>query len=302
MGCKAATRLEQLDHVGETLEGDDCTHFRALAARALYLSLDRPDVMYSAKELCRDFASPGISSVVKLKRLVRCLVRYPRLVWRYDYCSHHKFLDVMSDTDFGGCLRTRRSTSGGVARLGDHIIKCWSKTQRVVALSSAEVEFTGLCQAAGEGLGLQAICQDLGLPVALRVHSDSSAAIGICRRRGLGRVRHLAVADLWRQDRLRSGDFEVLKVAGSADARDLCTKYLDKATHFKHCTSMGLEFEEGRSVIAPQISQLVVPCPLSSLYDPEEYADCRVLWGGSRSALPLHNVEAFPSRTGTSLP
>ena len=184
----------------------------------------------------------------------------------------------MSDTDFGGCLRTRRSTSGGVARLGSHIVKCWSKTQSVVALSSAEAELTGLCQAAGEGLGLQAICKDLGLDVKLRLHSDSSAAIGICRRRGLGRVRHLAVADVWLQDRLRTGDFEIHKVAGQDNVSDLLTKYLDCPTHMRHCNNLGLEFESGRAAIAPRVSSLVSPGCLSVFYDPESCVGCRRFW------------------------
>ena len=83
----------------------------------MYLSLDRPDMMYSAKELCREFASPTQSSVRKLKHLVRYLVHHPRLVWRFDYAVQQTHLDIMSDTDLGGCLRTRRSTSGVVARL-----------------------------------------------------------------------------------------------------------------------------------------------------------------------------------------
>ena len=178
-------------------------------------------------------------------------------------------------------MRTRRSTSGGVARLGRHIAKCWSKTQSVVALSSAEAEWTGICQAAGEGLGLQALCRDLGFEVALRIHTDSTAAIGICRRRGLGRVRHLAVADLWLQDKLRTKDFQLLKVAGSDNVSDLLTKHLDRSTHMKHLNNLGLEFEEGRAASAPQISSLVVPCQLSHFFDPQEYDDCNVLWGCS---------------------
>ena len=83
------------------------------------------------------------------------------------------------------------------------------QTQAVVALSSAEAELTGLCQAAGEALGLQSLFRDLGFSVSIRLQTDSMAAIWICRRRGLGRVRLLAVADLWLQDRLRSGDFEL---------------------------------------------------------------------------------------------
>ena len=160
---------------------------------------------------------------MKLKRLVRYLVTRPRLVWRFDYEKAATHLDVFSDTDFGGCLRTRRSTSGGVARAGTHVLKCWSKTQSTVALSSAEAELSGVCQAAGEGLGLQAIWRDLGRDLKLRVHSDASAAIGICRRRGLGRVRHLAVADLWIQDRLRTHDFELVKVLGSDNPADMLT-------------------------------------------------------------------------------
>ena len=113
------------------------------------------------------------------------------------------------------------------------------------------------------------------------MRADSSAAISICRRRGLGRVRHLAVADLWLQDRLRTGDFQLLKVADSNNVSDMLTKHLGRATHFKHCEGMGLEFETGRSTVAPQISMFVVPCMLSSLHDPEEFRDCHVLWGCS---------------------
>ena len=110
------------------------------------------------------------------------------------------------------------------------------------------------------------------------MYSGSSAAIVICRRRGLGRVRHLAVADLWLQDRLRTGDFKLLKVAGCDNVSDLLSKYLDKPTHDKHCDNMGLEFEAGRTSTAPQISSIVVACLLSSLCDPDEYADCKILW------------------------
>ena len=45
--------------------------FRALAARALYLSLDRPDTLFAAKELWHDFEAPNKHIVVKLKRVVR---------------------------------------------------------------------------------------------------------------------------------------------------------------------------------------------------------------------------------------
>ena len=56
------------------------TEFRGLAARANYLSLDRVDIQYATKEICRDMAVPKESSMVKMKRLARYLLRCPRQV------------------------------------------------------------------------------------------------------------------------------------------------------------------------------------------------------------------------------
>ena len=75
--------------------------------------------------------------------------------------------------------------------LGRHTIKHWSSTQSSTALSSGEAEFAGVIRGAGQGLGYQALLEDLGIKVPLRVWTDSSAAIGICSRQGLGKMRHL---------------------------------------------------------------------------------------------------------------
>ena len=55
----------------------------------------------------------------------------------------------------------------------------------------------GICRGASHGIGMRSLMQDLGFKWDLELWSDASAAIGICKRRGLGKVRHLAVADLW---------------------------------------------------------------------------------------------------------
>ena len=38
-------------------------------------------------------------------------------------------IEVYSDTDWAGCVRTRKSTSGGALMIGSHITKCRSSTQ-----------------------------------------------------------------------------------------------------------------------------------------------------------------------------
>ncbi len=37
----------------ELLKGDEVREFRGLAARANYLSMDRPDMQFAAREVCR---------------------------------------------------------------------------------------------------------------------------------------------------------------------------------------------------------------------------------------------------------
>ena len=85
IGAKAAKKAERFESAGEILNDAEATTFRALAARANYLALDRPECAYATKELCRFFSSPTHTGVEQLKRLVRYLVGAPRLVWEFDF-------------------------------------------------------------------------------------------------------------------------------------------------------------------------------------------------------------------------
>ena len=82
-------------------------------------------------------------------------------------------------------------------------IKPWSKTQSVIALSSGEAELAAVVRGSTEALGIQAVLEDWGFEVDPEIKSDATAAIGIVQRQGLGRIRHLAVADLWVQQKVR---------------------------------------------------------------------------------------------------
>ncbi len=59
-------------------------------------------------------------------------------------------ITAYSDSDWAGCLRTRRSTSGGVMTLDHSTVGHWSRTQAVVALSSGEAEYYALSHASVE--------------------------------------------------------------------------------------------------------------------------------------------------------
>ena len=255
LGTKAVKTAERLSDASGDLDAESATMYRALSARVNDLANDRPDIAFTAKELCRDFSKPTAKSVEKLKRCVRYLCHKPRLVYNYLFQDPVSQLTTYVDTDFAGDVETRRSTSGGAIFRGSHLLYHWSQTQTTIALSSAEAELSGICKGAAKAIGLRSTMHDLGLDFTLDIQSDAAAAIGICRRRGLGKVCHLAVADLWVQDHLRTGDFSLTKVEGAKNPADILTKFVDRATLEKHLPSLGLEPLEGRPDSAPKIDR-----------------------------------------------
>ena len=88
--------------------------------------------------------------------------------------------------------------------LGEHILKTYSSTQPTVSLSSGEAEFYGVVRAVGAALGQQSLFADSGSALEFRVLTDSSAAIGICSRQGLHKLRHIDTQALWIQEKVRT--------------------------------------------------------------------------------------------------
>ena len=134
------------------------------------------------------------------------------------------------------------------------MIQHWSQTQSTVALSSGEAELSGICKGASKAIGLKSLCTDLGIAMTLTVLTDATAAIGICRRRGLGKIRHLAVSDLWIQDRVKSKDFVLEKTPGQSNPADMMTKHLAFPAMKKHLDFLNLVLEPGRPEIAPTLT------------------------------------------------
>ena len=110
--------------------------------------------------------------------------------------------------------------------LCQQFLKSWSSTQTAVSLSGGEAEFYGVVKASGIGLGYQALLEDLGYVLPIRVWTDSSATMGICARVGLGKLRHIDTNCLWIQAKVRSGAILLHKVKGEVNPADLFTKHL----------------------------------------------------------------------------
>ena len=205
---------------------EDATTYRGHVARANFLSADRPDIGYAVKELSRGMSKPNASDWNNLVHLARYLKGSPRAVTYYNFQTECYGVQIYTDSDWAGCKRTRRSTSGGCVMRGSHFLKAWCKTQGLIALSSGEAELYALVKATAEGMGIAAIFKDIGRDTKVSILGDASAALGIVRRQGLGIVRHLDVSWLWVQEKNRSKQVDFGKVDGKSNVADLMTKGL----------------------------------------------------------------------------
>lgn len=238
----------------EKLDDAEASEYRSGVGILLYLAIDLPHAQHAIRHL-----STGMSSPTKqLKDILRHLVSFLFgtkdlqlcLDFRGDdvglhncYTQHGNevHLEVYSDSDWGSNKQHRKSVSAGYICCGTALLYSSSRTQRVVALSSAEAEVYAASSTACDGIligKLVAFCT--GRNVVIHHLMDSAAARGILARQGVGRIRHLSCRILWLQQLVKQRSkvvpftdtpelFHLVSgVSGSNNIADLGTKRLGK--------------------------------------------------------------------------
>ena len=220
------------------------TKYRSTVARANYMCIDRADIQHAVQGLCQHMQYPSEHQWRKLKRMARYLKGKEQVIVKFPWRLPCSTVIALTDSNWAGDRKTRKSVSGGVLTIGGHVVKTWSKGQSLTALSSAEAEFYAAIKATSELLGLMSILAEWGQPMGGVVRADASAALGIISRKGLGKVRHLDTNHLWIQEVSAKRSVEFSKIAGEANSADLMTKAMDQRTLLKHLKALMVEIEE----------------------------------------------------------
>ena len=116
-----------------------------------------------------------------------------------------------------------------------------------ITLSSGEAELVAMVKMSTETIGVLQLADEWGMKFKGNVYADSSAALGIVKRRGCGKLRHVRVGMLWIQEKNDNGDLKYTKVKGTDNPADLMTKNLNGPTAKKHTDYLRQSFAEGRA-------------------------------------------------------
>ena len=157
-----------------------------------------------------------------------------------------RVLDVYTDSDWAGCVRTRKSTSGGIMKLGQHVVSHWSRTQANIALSSGEAELNGALKGACEALAVRSMCWDWNQDLSICLYGDSSASRGILQRRGFGKMKHLSVKQLWLQSYVDEEEIRVVKIPRKQNMSDLMTHQWTRGEGYEHMRNAGVRISTAK--------------------------------------------------------
>ena len=140
-----------------------------------------------------------------------------------------------------------------MAKSGRHCSESRSVAQEGAALSAGEAELPGAAEDAGTLIGAVTMMRRLGVAAKGGRRANSSAAKGIVCRRGLGKVTHVDVRNMWIQDVVRPGRNAIVRIPAGEDAADVLARRLDGPAAARHMKRLGCVVEGGRRKLAPEV-------------------------------------------------
>ena len=186
-------------------------------------------MQFCVKRLSEMMTKPRKMGSLQLARLAGYLVGTQMLTLRFDHQECGDTVRITEDSDWAGSEECS-STHAGLEFHGENLVGSWVASDQVRALSSGEAELYGILDGSARGILTKHMYEEMGRNINIDVETDSTAAIGMCSRTGVGKTRHIQVRWLWIQDAIRDKVVRLRKVSGTENVADMGTKYLDGPT------------------------------------------------------------------------
>jgi hypothetical protein len=225
---------------------DQATHrrYRRAVGKLMWLMSWRPEMNFTTNKLSRKSAGPNVGDMQKLKRCLRFLRGHDFVTFdltnfgNRNGCNEDDRIYVWVDSDWSA----PRSTSGWVIVWKGTVMQTSTKTQATPAQSSAEAEVVAANEAAKEAVWLLNILEELEeRKHKIVLFCDASAAVSFMKRKGVGRIKHLALRELWIQEQVEAGKIQVEKVATSENIADMFTKPLPEQSFRMFAWKLGVQ-------------------------------------------------------------
>ena len=188
-------------------------------------------------------SEPRAFECIPLKRTALYLVGKPEAALRFRRQERVDKITVFVDGDVAGDPVPRKSTTALVAQIGNHTVKSGSTLQSLAALSGGEAEIYGVVKGCQAGLSLGSTNMDLGFPMKVELHCDSSTVISLTDQLGTGpRKKHTDSRFFGSQESVQDGDLTIKTGPTAKICADVGTKPVSAEVPQQHCKVAGLIF------------------------------------------------------------
>lgn len=248
-GCKPVPtplvpRHKNVDKNDPTQDSAGNVPYRSAIGCIMWLSIaTRPDLGYAFGYLSQFSADPLVEHWAAVKRVLRYIAGTMDLGIVYGKNSSNKAVGF-SDSDWGGCQVSRKSTSGYVFFIAGGPVSWRSKKQTITALSSCEAEYIASSDAAKEAIWLKRLTQDITseksqLPVML--YLDNQGAKDTAYNSGINhRNKHIDIKYHFVREAIQNNKVQLKWIPGETNVADILTKPLDKVKFQRFVSDLSL--------------------------------------------------------------
>ncbi|XP_075091937.1 secreted RxLR effector protein 161-like [Nicotiana tabacum] len=204
----------------------------------------RPDISFAVRILERYQSNPGIDHWKVAKKVLRYLKRTKDYMLMYRRSKHLEVIGY-SDSNFAGCIDTRKSTFGYLFQLVEGAISWKSAKQSVITTSTMEAEFVACFEATIHALWLQNFILGLGvvdtITKPLKIYYDNPAAVFFSKNdKYCNSVKHMELKYFTAKEEVQKQRVTLEHIRTDPMNADLLTKGLQLNIFKEHVHRMGL--------------------------------------------------------------
>lgn len=209
---------------------EDPTLYRQVVGSLQYATITRPDIAYSANQVCQFMHSPTIHHWQAGKRILRYLKGTITHSLHFKPTTT-KSLHAYSDAGWNSDQDDSRPQYGFAVFHGPNLISWTSRKQKVVARSSTEAEYRSLAYTTAELMWIKQLLSDLQAPISHPplLLCDNVGSIFMSKNPVIStRSKHIALDFHFIREQVESGQLKISHVSSIDQLADIFTKPLGK--------------------------------------------------------------------------
>ncbi|MBW0495211.1 hypothetical protein O181_034926 [Austropuccinia psidii MF-1] len=205
-------------------------NYRSAIGALNYISTNtRPDITFAVSHLSRFLEKPGITHWTACLQVLRYLYHTRGLSLHYSR-EGKKGIEAYADADWGNSVVDRRSTSGYIVTVNDHLVSWRTKKQPTVSHSTTEAEYKALSDMTKEVEWLMQLLKEIDLNKensTPQLFNDNKGAIDLAlsnaNHNGF-KTKHMDIKYHYIRDLIRNSVINLKYIPTNSMAADFLTK------------------------------------------------------------------------------